>query len=147
APGEVSSTPGGVRSAPGEAPSASGEVSSASDEAHSAAGGVRSASGEVSSASGAVSSASGAVSSASGAVSSALGEARSGSRDVSAAAERPPPRNLETSRLTGVRKPLTSFIGRDEDVTRVLKMLAEGRLVTLTGPGGAGKTRLAIETA
>jgi predicted ATPase/DNA-binding SARP family transcriptional activator len=50
-------------------------------------------------------------------------------------------------RLTGVRKPLTSFVGRDEDVTRVVKMLAEGRLVTLTGPGGAGKTRLAIETA
>ena len=46
-----------------------------------------------------------------------------------------------------VRKPLTSFVGRDEDVARVLKMLAEGRLVTLTGPGGAGKTRLAIETA
>src|SRR5579859_5595833 len=50
-------------------------------------------------------------------------------------------------RLTGVRKPLTSFVGRDEDVARVVKMLAEGRLVTLTGPGGAGKTRLATETA
>src|SRR5579863_2651864 len=46
-------------------------------------------------------------------------------------------------RLTGVRKPLTSFVGRDEDVARVVKMLAEGRLVTLTGPGGAGTTRLA----
>ena len=51
------------------------------------------------------------------------------------------------ARLIGVRKPLTSFVGRDEDVARVLKMLAEGRLVTLTGPGGAGKTRLATETA
>src|SRR5262249_25267386 len=50
-------------------------------------------------------------------------------------------------RGTGVRTPLTSFVGRDEDVVRVRKMLAEGRLVTLTGPGGAGKTRLAIETA
>ena len=50
-------------------------------------------------------------------------------------------------RSSGVRKPLTSFVGRDEDVARVRKMLAEGRLVTLTGPGGAGKTRLAIETA
>jgi predicted ATPase len=46
-----------------------------------------------------------------------------------------------------VRKPLTSFVGRDEDLARVLKMLDEGRLVTLTGPGGAGKTRLALETA
>jgi predicted ATPase/DNA-binding SARP family transcriptional activator len=52
-----------------------------------------------------------------------------------------------SGQLAGVRKPLTSFVGRDEDVTRVLKMLAEGRLITLTGPGGAGKTRLAIETA
>jgi predicted ATPase len=46
-----------------------------------------------------------------------------------------------------VRKPLTSFVGRDDDVARVLKILADGRLVTLTGPGGAGKTQLAIETA
>jgi predicted ATPase/DNA-binding SARP family transcriptional activator len=45
------------------------------------------------------------------------------------------------------RKPLTSFVGRDGDVTRVRKMLSEGRLVTLTGPGGAGKSRLAVETA
>jgi predicted ATPase/DNA-binding SARP family transcriptional activator len=50
-------------------------------------------------------------------------------------------------RPAAVRKPLTSFVGRDEDVARVLKMLDEGRLVTLTGPGGAGKTRLALEIA
>jgi predicted ATPase/DNA-binding SARP family transcriptional activator len=55
----------------------------------------------------------------------------------------PPP----SPRAAAVRKPLTSFVGRDEDVARVRKMLAEGRLVTLTGPGGAGKTRLAIELA
>jgi predicted ATPase/DNA-binding SARP family transcriptional activator len=42
---------------------------------------------------------------------------------------------------------LTSFVGRTEEVRRVGKLLAEGRLVTLTGPGGAGKTRLAIEAA
>ncbi|RFU37693.1 AfsR/SARP family transcriptional regulator, partial [Actinomadura logoneensis] len=40
---------------------------------------------------------------------------------------------------------LTSFIGRDEDLRRVGAMLAEGRFVTLTGPGGAGKTRLSLE--
>ena len=55
----------------------------------------------------------------------------------------PPP----SPRAATVRRPLTSFVGRDEDVARVRKMLAEGRLVTLTGPGGAGKTRLAIELA
>jgi predicted ATPase/DNA-binding SARP family transcriptional activator len=42
---------------------------------------------------------------------------------------------------------LTSFVGRTEEVRRVGKLLAEARLVTLTGPGGAGKTRLAIEAA
>jgi predicted ATPase/DNA-binding SARP family transcriptional activator len=40
---------------------------------------------------------------------------------------------------------LTSFVGRDEELNRVAKLLAESRLITLTGPGGAGKTRLAIE--
>jgi len=64
------------------------------------------------------------------------------------AEERIAPGNPPSStRAAAVRKPLTSFVGRDEDVTRVRKMLAEGRLVTLTGPGGAGKTRLAIELA
>jgi len=37
----------------------------------------------------------------------------------------------------------TSFIGREADLAAVGKMLAAGRLVTLTGPGGSGKTRLA----
>src|SRR5580700_1916097 len=67
--------------------------------------------------------------------------------DASAAellAGRDPP---QRGRPAAVRRPLTSFVGRDEDVARVLKMLDEGRLVTLTGPGGAGKTRLALETA
>ncbi len=40
---------------------------------------------------------------------------------------------------------LTSFVGRDDDLSRVTKLVQESRLVTLTGPGGAGKTRLAIE--
>jgi predicted ATPase/DNA-binding SARP family transcriptional activator len=40
---------------------------------------------------------------------------------------------------------LTSFVGRDEDIRRVTKLLGESRLITLTGMGGAGKTRLAVE--
>ncbi|TDC51966.1 AfsR/SARP family transcriptional regulator [Jiangella ureilytica] len=42
---------------------------------------------------------------------------------------------------------LTGFVGRAAEVVRVRELLASGRLVTLTGPGGVGKTRLAIEAA
>jgi len=44
-----------------------------------------------------------------------------------------------------VPAPLTALIGRDTEVRRVRDLLARSRLVTLTGPGGAGKTRLAID--
>ncbi len=70
-----------------------------------------------------------------------------GPADLPAAERMAPGSPPPSARPAAVRKPLTSFVGRDEDVARVVKMLAEGRLVTLTGPGGAGKTRLAIETA
>ncbi|MFI1996145.1 BTAD domain-containing putative transcriptional regulator [Actinoplanes sp. NPDC020271] len=43
--------------------------------------------------------------------------------------------------------PLTSFVGRDREIADVRRQLAEGGLLTLTGVGGAGKTRLAVETA
>jgi DNA-binding SARP family transcriptional activator len=69
------------------------------------------------------------------------GDSPGGAGAPSYPAERLARGDPDAPRLTGVRKPLTSFVGRDEDVSRVLKMLAEGRLVTLTGPGGAGKTR------
>ncbi|USX54265.1 BTAD domain-containing putative transcriptional regulator [Lentzea sp. HUAS12] len=47
----------------------------------------------------------------------------------------------------GVPAQLTSFVGRDEDLRRVAEWLRESRLVTLVGPGGTGKTRLAVEVA
>jgi predicted ATPase/DNA-binding SARP family transcriptional activator len=46
-----------------------------------------------------------------------------------------------------VRPRLTSFVGRDAELTRLLESVASSRLVTLIGPGGAGKTRLAVEAA
>ncbi|MDP9333762.1 MAG: LuxR C-terminal-related transcriptional regulator [Actinomycetota bacterium] len=42
---------------------------------------------------------------------------------------------------------LTSFIGRDADVAHVTELLEGARLVTLTGAGGSGKTRLAVQAA
>ena len=42
---------------------------------------------------------------------------------------------------------LTSFVGRDAEQTKVRELLRENRMLTLTGAGGAGKTRLAIEVA
>jgi predicted ATPase/DNA-binding SARP family transcriptional activator len=41
----------------------------------------------------------------------------------------------------------TSFVGRDRELTMVRQTLAAGRLVTLVGPGGVGKTRLAQQAA
>jgi predicted ATPase/class 3 adenylate cyclase/Tfp pilus assembly protein PilF len=41
----------------------------------------------------------------------------------------------------------TSFVGRAKEVAEVRQLLSEGRLVTLTGPGGTGKTRLALHVA
>jgi predicted ATPase/DNA-binding SARP family transcriptional activator len=40
---------------------------------------------------------------------------------------------------------LTSFVGRDDELGRISSLLNDARLVTLLGPGGAGKTRLSIE--
>lgn len=42
---------------------------------------------------------------------------------------------------------LTRFVGREPELTRIAALLPHTRLITLTGPGGAGKTRLAIESA
>ncbi|WP_412750653.1 ATP-binding protein [Krasilnikovia sp. M28-CT-15] len=56
----------------------------------------------------------------------------------------PPPVHRVAGNLPA---PLTTFIARDEDLDRVHALLRGGRLVTVLGPGGAGKTRLALEAA
>jgi predicted ATPase len=53
----------------------------------------------------------------------------------------------EENRKTNLRAELTSFVGKDADVTAVRELVAGHRLTTLIGPGGSGKTRLATETA
>ncbi|MDH5223340.1 MAG: hypothetical protein OEW46_01020 [Actinomycetota bacterium] len=61
-------------------------------------------------------------------------------------AERFPP--LKTISNTNLPRPASSFIGREDEVRSVTALIREGaRLVTLTGPGGSGKTRLSIEVA
>jgi len=50
-----------------------------------------------------------------------------------------PPNNLPLQ--------LTSFIGREKELREVMELLSTCRLVTLTGPGGCGKTRLSLEIA
>ena len=49
------------------------------------------------------------------------------------------PNNLPTQ--------LTSFVGREDELARAGALLAANRLVTLTGPGGTGKTRLSLQVA
>jgi predicted ATPase/DNA-binding SARP family transcriptional activator len=62
------------------------------------------------------------------------------STDAAATAER-------TVERHGIPVPLTSLVGRSDELARLAEARAGHRLVTLVGPGGAGKTRLAIETA
>ncbi|ONM49769.1 BTAD domain-containing putative transcriptional regulator [Nocardia donostiensis] len=50
-------------------------------------------------------------------------------------------------RITNLRAELTSFVGKHADIAAVRELLAAHRLTTVTGPGGSGKTRLAVETA
>ncbi|WP_165367353.1 BTAD domain-containing putative transcriptional regulator, partial [Phytoactinopolyspora endophytica] len=55
--------------------------------------------------------------------------------------------NAAATATVGLPAQLTSLVGRDDDVRWIQKLFDQARLVTLTGPGGIGKTRLAIEAA
>ena len=61
-------------------------------------------------------------------------------------ADFPPLRALDVT-PGNLRPAVTSFIGRESEVDEVKEALHEHRLVTLTGVGGVGKTRLALEVA
>ena len=83
----------------------------------------------------------------------ALGLSAAEAATLDAAVHRPrplsgPPAGFQTlgdhRRLT---TPLTSFIGRERELAELLRLLQVTRLVTLTGTGGVGKTRLALQVA
>ena len=61
--------------------------------------------------------------------------------------EFPPLRTPKTVAATNLPVQLTSFVGRDAQLNQLRQLLADNRLVTLTGAGGVGKTRLAIQVA
>jgi predicted ATPase/DNA-binding SARP family transcriptional activator len=54
---------------------------------------------------------------------------------------------VDRRRRSNLPAPSTSFVGREEELGQVGELLSEHRLVTLTGPPGVGKSRLAVETA
>jgi predicted ATPase/class 3 adenylate cyclase len=58
----------------------------------------------------------------------------------------PPLKTLEAT-PNNLPTQLTSFIGRDDQVREATQLLARSRLLTLTGPGGTGKTRLSLQIA
>src|SRR5829696_8711081 len=60
--------------------------------------------------------------------------------------EFPPPRTLD-ARPGNLPHQLSSFVGREAEIAEVERLLGETRLLTLTGPGGSGKSRLALAVA
>jgi predicted ATPase/class 3 adenylate cyclase len=62
------------------------------------------------------------------------------------ATEFPPIRSID-ARPNNLPTQLTSFVGRETELEEAGRLLAANRLVTMTGPGGTGKTRLSLQVA
>jgi predicted ATPase/class 3 adenylate cyclase len=62
------------------------------------------------------------------------------------ASDFPPLRSLE-SRPNNLPVPPTTFVSRDRELKEIRELLREARLLSLTGPGGTGKTRLGLQAA
>ncbi|MFJ4548074.1 AfsR/SARP family transcriptional regulator [Streptomyces sp. NPDC088817] len=67
--------------------------------------------------------------------------------EAAAWGEQPPPAAPATRPPSNLRARITSFVGREADIGTIRADLDAARLVTLLGPGGAGKTRLSQEAA
>jgi predicted ATPase/class 3 adenylate cyclase len=61
-------------------------------------------------------------------------------------ADFPPIRSLD-ARPNNLPMPVTTFVGRERQIEEIKQRLGASRLLTLTGPGGTGKTRLSIRVA
>ncbi|MDR7522095.1 MAG: tetratricopeptide repeat protein [Armatimonadota bacterium] len=62
-------------------------------------------------------------------------------------ADFPPLKSLDVRTTNLPSRHLTSFIGRERETAEIKRLLGEAHLVTLMGPGGSGKTRLALQVA
>ena len=72
---------------------------------------------------------------------------KTGKESLEAAPALPTREKREQSPKTNLPVPLTSFIGRERELEELKHLLSITRLLTLVGPGGIGKTRLAIQAA
>jgi predicted ATPase/DNA-binding XRE family transcriptional regulator len=66
---------------------------------------------------------------------------------LDAARRHPPGSGVASHARSGLPVPLTSFVGRERELAQVTRLLEETRLLALTGVGGVGKTRLALQVA
>jgi len=57
------------------------------------------------------------------------------------------PQRARGDSFANLPEPLTSFVGRERELVELKRLLAKNRLLTLTGAGGIGKTRLALQLA
>ena len=60
---------------------------------------------------------------------------------------RPPSGRPAPQVLSNIHPELSSFVGREADIAQIVELLQTRRLVSITGPGGIGKTRIATEIA
>jgi predicted ATPase/class 3 adenylate cyclase len=58
-----------------------------------------------------------------------------------------PPLNTLSERTSNLPVQVTTFVGRTEELAQIASLMEGNRLVTLMGPGGSGKTRLAVQVA
>jgi len=72
---------------------------------------------------------------------------KAGKVTVETATNSSPKEKRKESPKTNLPVPLTSFIGREKEVEQIVRLVGKNRLITLTGSGGVGKTRLAIQSA